>query len=41
MGLHSIHCLTSQGDWELRIDYQLKNGLPLLYTVRQSTDQTE
>ena len=21
-----IHCLTSQGDWELRIDYQLKNG---------------
>ena len=26
MGLRSIHCLTSQGDWELRIDYQLKNG---------------
>ena len=26
MGLCSIHCLTSQGDWELHIDYQLKNG---------------
>jgi len=21
-----MHCLTSQGNWELRIDYQLKNG---------------
>ena len=26
MGLRSMHCLTSQGDWELRIDYTLKNG---------------
>ena len=26
IGLRSMHCLTSQGDWELRIDYQLKNG---------------
>ena len=26
IGLRSIHCLTSQGNWELRIDYQLKNG---------------
>jgi len=27
IGLRSIHCLTSQGDdWELRIDYTLKNG---------------
>ena len=24
--LSSIYCLTSQGNWELRIDYQLKNG---------------
>ena len=21
-----MHCLTSQGNWELRIDYKLKNG---------------
>ena len=26
MGLRSMHCLTSQGNWELRIDYKLKNG---------------
>ena len=26
IGLRSMHCLTSQGHWELRIDYQLKNG---------------
>ena len=26
IGLRSMHCLTSQGDWELRIDYELKNG---------------
>ena len=25
IGLRSMHCLTSQGNWELRIDYQLKN----------------
>ena len=26
IGLRSMNCLTSQGNWELRIDYQLKNG---------------
>ena len=26
IGLRSMHCLTSQGNWELRIDYQLRNG---------------
>ena len=26
IGLRSMHCLTSQGNWELRIDYQLKDG---------------
>ena len=26
IGLRSMHCLTSQGHWELRIDYHLKNG---------------
>ena len=26
IGLRSMHCLTSQGNWELRIDYQLDNG---------------
>ena len=26
IGMRSMHCLTSQGNWELRIDYQLKNG---------------
>ena len=25
IGLHSLHCLTSQGQWELRIDYMLSN----------------
>ena len=25
MGLRSMHCLTSQGNWELRIDYRWKN----------------
>ena len=26
LGLRSMNCLTSQGNWELRIDYQLKSG---------------
>ena len=26
IGLRSMHCLTNQGNWELRIDYKLKNG---------------
>ena len=26
MGLRSMHCLTRQGTWELRIDYTLNNG---------------
>ena len=26
LGLRSIHCLTSTGNWELRIDYELANG---------------
>ena len=26
IGLRSMHCLTSQGNWELRIDYQFRNG---------------
>ena len=26
IGLRSMHCLTSQGHWELRIGYHLKNG---------------
>jgi len=26
IGLRSMHCLTSKGNWELQIDYQLKNG---------------
>ena len=26
IGLRSMHCLTGQGKWELRIDFQLKNG---------------
>ena len=25
-GLHAIHCLTNQGQWELRIDYTFPNG---------------
>ena len=26
IGLRSMHCLTSQGNWELRVDYHLPNG---------------
>ena len=26
LGLRSLNCLTSHGNWELRIDYQLSNG---------------
>ena len=26
IGLRSLHCLTHQGTWELRIDYRLNNG---------------
>ncbi|XP_065902566.1 fibrinogen C domain-containing protein 1-B-like [Dysidea avara] len=26
LGLRPMHCLTSQGNWELRIDYRLPNG---------------
>jgi len=26
IGLRSMHCLTSKGNWELQIDYQLRNG---------------
>jgi len=26
LGLRSMHCLTSQGKWELRTDYHLSNG---------------
>ena len=25
-GLHSIHCMTSNGSWELRIDFMFRNG---------------
>ena len=25
-GLNALHCLTSQGQWELRIDLKLTNG---------------
>ena len=25
-GLRALHCLTSQGDWEMKIDIQLSNG---------------
>ena len=26
-GLHAMHCLTSEGGWELRIDFTLPNGI--------------
>ena len=26
LGLNALHCLTSQGQWELRIDFKLTNG---------------
>ena len=33
LGLRSMYCLTNQGSWELRIDYQLSNILSSLQTV--------
>ena len=44
LGLRSVHCLTSKGDWELRIDYHLKNGTKSYlhykqFAVRPAEDQ--
>ena len=33
LGLRSIHCLTSTGNWELRIDYELANGTAPTFTT--------
>ena len=35
LGLRSVHCLTSQGNWKLRIDYQLSNGTRSYLSYRQ------
>jgi len=39
-----MHCLTSQGNWELQIDYQLKNGTKSYlhynkFAIRSAEDQ--
>ena len=44
MGLRSMHCLTRQGTWELRVDYTLNNGTKSYlhynkFAVGPSTDQ--
>ena len=28
-GLHPLHCLTNQGQWQLRIDFTFSNGIKL------------
>ena len=33
LGLSSMCCLTNQGNWELRIDYQLENGTTSYITI--------
>ena len=42
-GLNALHCLTSQGEWELRIDLKLTNGtiiyLPYRFTVGPASEQ--
>ena len=37
LGLRSVRCLTSQGDWELRIDCHLKNGKKSYLHYKQFT----
>jgi len=44
IGLRSIHCLTSQGNWELRIDYRLPNATKSYlhynkFAIRSAEDQ--
>ena len=43
-GLNALHCLTSQGQWELRIDLKLTNGTIIYlpynkFTVGPATEQ--
>ena len=43
-GLNALHCLTSQGQWELRIDLKLTNGTIIYlpynkFAVGQATEQ--
>ena len=43
-GLNALHCLTSQGQWELRIDLKLTNGTIIYlpynkFAVGPATDQ--
>ena len=34
-GLNALHCLTSQGEWELRIDLKLTNGTIIYLPYKQ------
>ena len=34
-GLNALHCLTSQGEWELRIDLKLTNGTIIYLSYKQ------
>ena len=34
-GLNALHCLTSQGEWELRIDLKLTNGTRIYLSYKQ------
>ena len=34
-GLNALHCLTSQGQWELRIDLKLTNGTIIYVSVME------
>ena len=34
-GLNALHCLTSQGEWELRIDLKLTDGTLVYLSYKQ------
>ena len=35
-GLHPLHCLTNQGQWEMRIDFTLTDGLKVIFHIHHS-----
>ena len=35
LGLNALHCLTSQGEWELRVDIKLTNGTIIYLPYKQ------
>ena len=35
-GLHPLHCLTNQGQWEMCIDFTLTDGLKVIFHIHHS-----